>query len=58
MYALAIDGELVSAKLTAKEVQKNLRVKGDGEAKIEIASFDPSKRLWIPVCLETFSKAA
>lgn len=58
MYALAIDGELVSAKLTAKEVQKNLRVKGDGEAKIEVASFDPYQRLWVPVCLESFSKAA
>lgn len=58
MYALAINGELVSAKLTAKEVQKNLKVREDGEEKIEVASFDLNQRLWIPVCLEAFAKAA
>lgn len=57
MYAVVIDGELVASNLKAEQVQKNLRVKGE-DAKIEVASFDLDQRLWIPVCLEQFSKAA
>lgn len=56
MYAIAIDGELVATGLKAEQVLENLRVKGQG-GKVEVASFDPEKRVWIPVCLEKFGFA-
>lgn len=55
MYAIAIDGELVASVLNSKQVLENLKVREDG--KIEVASFDPSLRLWVPVCLDRFGLA-
>lgn len=53
MYALAIDGELVSANLNAEQVLKNLKVNRE-DGKIEVASFVKGKG-WMPVCIEKFA---
>ena len=56
MFAIAIDGELLTSKAEAREVQKILRFRQKDE-KVEVAAFEPSLHRWIPVCLEQFAHA-
>lgn len=58
MFAIAIDGELVASGLKASQVLETLRDSRQEEAKIEVASFDPGMRKWVPVCLGKFAQAA
>lgn len=54
MYAIVIDGELrgQGARL---EVLKTLRQNELGERlAVQVASFSPALREWIPVCLDQF----
>lgn len=51
MFALAIDGEY-KGQVETIQVQRILQDRAI-EAKIEVASFDPSLG-WIPVCLDHF----
>ncbi len=51
MYAIAIDGELIGTELSALQVSQNLRL---SKGKVEVASFDQSRREWLPVCLDHF----